>query len=413
MNRQRDLAASDLPARPDREDTVADGADAARVRGPLLFAGGPLRTLVGGIGLIRRDKPQTMHALAVVLAGWLPLVLLTAWHGDLVRWESGNSFILDFGIYTRFLIAAPLLLMAEAISVPRLAAIAREFIAAGLVRDVDRGRYEAAISSSRRLMGSRMVALGFLVIAYTIVFALVEATPAGLVPSWQGRLSPFAPSLAGWWSLLVSLPLLLLLLLGWLWRIFLWTRFLWLMNRVDLQLVPAHPDRAAGLGFVGSSLQAFMPFGFILGVIAAGPVANQVVHHHLPPQQFRSVAITTILISLALCVAPLLVFMRRLIEQHYRGILQYGALAMHVGERFQSRWLKSNPLAGGPLDMSEFTGPNSLFSMTANARSVRFLPLELRSVGLLALVTFLPFVPVWLVDVRFADLAKTLRGFLL
>jgi len=46
-------------------------------------------------------------------------------------------------------------------------------------------------------------------------------------------------------------------------------------------------------------------------------------------------------------------------------------------------------------------------------RSVRILPLEPRTVGLLALATFLPFVPVWLVAVPFSEPAKTLRGFLL
>jgi hypothetical protein len=83
---------------------------------------------------------------------------------------------------------------------------------------------------------------------------------------------------------LVSVPLLLLLLLGWLWRVLLWWRFLWLTARLDLRLIPGHPDLAGGLMFVGSSLRSFWLLSFALGAIAAGTVANRVTnekkHHH-------------------------------------------------------------------------------------------------------------------------------------
>jgi hypothetical protein len=44
---------------------------------------------------------------------------------------------------------------------------------------------------------------------------------------------------------------------------------------------------------------------------------------------------------------------------------------------------------------------------------VQILPLELRSVGLLMITTFLPFVPVWLLAVPFDELFKRLSAFLL
>ncbi len=66
-------------------------------------------------------------------------------------------------------------------------------------------------------------------------------------------------SLAGWWHLLVSLPLLLILFFGWIWRLALWARFLFLMSRLNLRLIPAHPDNVGGLKicqFVTSRLSA-------------------------------------------------------------------------------------------------------------------------------------------------------------
>jgi len=84
----------------------------------------------------------------------------------------------------------------------------------------------------------------------------------------HARFLSFAASPGGWWASFVSLPLLLVLLLGWLWRICVRTRFLWLMNRLPLQLHPAPPDHAGGLGFLGSCLEGFIPIGFTVGVIA-------------------------------------------------------------------------------------------------------------------------------------------------
>jgi len=381
----------------------------------LLFAGDPLRRLEASVGVIRRGEPEFMRrALLVVAVGWLPLALLTALHGDFISSDTGNAFLFDFGVHARFLLATPLLILAEAICVPRLAAIARQFIDADLVAEADRQRYSSAVASSHRLMNSRVVELALCVLAYALAFVLIWATPAETLPSWHGRSSSFSASPGGWWASFVSLPLLLLLLLGWLWRICVWTRFLWLMNRLPLRLDPAHPDHAGGLGFLGSSLEGFIPIGFTVGVIAAGPVVNQVVHHHAYPLEFRPVAYGAIIISIVLCATPLLIFVGRLIQVRHCGILQYGALAMHMSERFQSRWLRPPPrLNQGTLDMAEFTGANALYTIALNARAVRILPLELRSVWLLSLATFLPFLPAWLWAVPFTELAKKIAASLL
>jgi len=319
----------------------------------------------------------------------------------------------DFGVHSRFLVAAPLLVLAEAICVPRLAAIARQFIDSDLVSQADHVRYDAAVSSSQRLMNSGVVEAACAVLAYVIVFAVVKATPPSAVPSWHGLLNPFVPSLAGWWGLLISLPLLLVLLLGWLWRICVWARFLWLMSRLELQLEPAHPDHAGGVGFLGTSLEAFLPIGFIVGVICAGPVANQVVHHHVHPLQFKSVALGAAIVVAILCAAPLLVFLRRLLELRNLGALQYGALALRMDKRFRLKWLATDQTAQGTPEMSDFTGTNAANSIAASAHAVQILPLEIKSVGLLLVTTLLPFVPVWLLAVPFDEVAKKLSAFLL
>jgi hypothetical protein len=380
----------------------------------LLFSGGPPQALEKWLGLRGGNRPLIRRALITVAVGWLPLVILTALRGDLVRSDTANSFILDFGVQARFLLAAPLLVLAEAVCVPRLAGIAQQFIDNGMVSQAEHSRYDAAVESTRRLMNSRLVEVALIGLAYALVFAAVKATSPETLPSWHGRLNPLAGTPAGWWGLLVSLPLLLLLLLGWFWRICVWTRFLWLMNRLQLQLEAPHPDHSGGLAFVGRSLEALQPLGFIVGVICSGPVANQVVHHHASPRQFKYVAIGAAILVTVVCAGPLLVFLRRLLEVRHHGELEYGALALRIDKRLRLKYLgMSSGIDQGTLDMSDYTGTNAANSIAANAGAVRILPLELRSVGLLMVTTFLPFVPVWLVAVPFDELFKTLSAFLL
>src|SRR6516225_9314452 len=111
--------------------------------GAVPFQNGPPYRFQSWLGLIRAGNPRvSRRAILAVAIGWLPLALLTLLHGDFMRPDHQNAFILDFGAHARFLIAAPLLVLAESLCAPRLAAIARHFSTAGLVAEGDRPAYE-------------------------------------------------------------------------------------------------------------------------------------------------------------------------------------------------------------------------------------------------------------------------------
>ena len=51
---------------------------------------------------------------------------------------------------------------------------------------------------------------------------------------------------AGSWYIIVSLPIVLYIILRWVWLQLVWLRFLSVTSRMDLQLIASHPDRAGG-----------------------------------------------------------------------------------------------------------------------------------------------------------------------
>jgi len=380
------------------------------------FESAPPYHLESWLGLIRTGHPHVVRRAILAMAiAWLPLALLTLVRGDFMRPDHANAFILDIGCFARFIVALPLLILAEAVCAPRLGAIARQFLTAGLIADADRPAYERAVVSTGRLLRSPVAEAAAFILAYVLVVSVVASKPDTALPLWHGVIwgDRIHPTPAGLWGLLVSLPLLFLLLLGWLWRVGLWARFLWLMNRIELKLVPAHPDGAGGLGFLTTSLEAFLPLAFTFGVLGAGPVLNLVVHRGASPTQFRLEAVGMAVFVVLLFGTPPLIFMRRLIDAHHRGVLSYGGFAVRAAQQFDHKWLAGPAFDEQTLQARDFAATNGLFSIARNAIRMRPLPFEARSIAVLGGAALLPFLPAELVKVPFDVILQKVGGFFL
>lgn len=392
-------------------DAAPLGPDRVQDRG--LFDGGPPLKTEAWLGLVRPGEPRVFRrAVLAALIGWLPLATLSALQSLVLHQEGLASFVSDFSVHARSLIAAPLFILAEAVLVPRMGAMAQHFLESGLVRDRDRERFRDAQVSTRRLRDSVALEALVIVIAYALAMGLLASIPPGVAPAWQktgGQ--PPSLSMAGWWHGLVSLPLLVVLFLGWIWRLFLWTRFLWLMSRLDLRLLPAHPDQVAGLLFVGHSVRACGVIGFTLGTVGAGTVANNVVHQGASPFSYRYPVAGLVVSVLVLCTGPLLAFSGRLLKEWRRGVLEYGALADKFGRRFESQWLNQK-VDEEALHATDFSAATDLYSVVANVYAMHLVPVERKSILLLVIATLLPFLPVLLVamplDTLFSGMANLL-----
>ena len=102
-------------------------------------------------------------------------------------------------------------------------------------------------------------------------------------------------------------------------RLFIWARLLWQVSRLNLRLVPSHPDSCCGLGFLGQISYALGPFLMAHSVLLAGFLANRILNEgaRLPDYTIEIVVVSVFLYLLAL--GPLCVFIPRLLEQRHRG----------------------------------------------------------------------------------------------
>jgi hypothetical protein len=206
-----------------------------------LILGGPLyqllrRTHLCGVVL----ELVSRRVIVLALIAWLPLLVLSIAEGRAWGGSVKVPFLLDVDVHVRFLLALPLLVFAELIVHQRMRPVVGAFVKRGLVPDEARATFDAAITSAMRLRNSVLVEVLLIVFVYGVGVSIWRTGVAVDVPTWYGMAAAgkLQPTLAGWWLGCVSLPIIQFLLLRWYFRLFIWTRFLWQVSRIKLNLVP-------------------------------------------------------------------------------------------------------------------------------------------------------------------------------
>src|SRR5436190_22698600 len=91
-----------------------------RVWGSGRFYGGAPMGFEAWIGLVRPDDLRIRtRAVLVVLIGWIPLVVLAATEDFRNVSNALSGLLLDVGCFSRYVVAAPFLVVAEAVCFPR------------------------------------------------------------------------------------------------------------------------------------------------------------------------------------------------------------------------------------------------------------------------------------------------------
>jgi hypothetical protein len=385
--------------------TAADG----------LFEEAPPIRLQRRLGLIKPDNLNVnRRALLLAMICWLPIIVLTTGHSAVTHTDTVTSVFWQVGLHVRCLVAVPLLILAEAFCVPQINAIVRHFVDSGIVSERDHPRIEDAVLSTRELLQSSTAELVVIGLAYVIALATMLSYPPDQLPAWAAP-DVVTPrySLAGWWYLLVSLPVLLILIFGWAWRLIVWTRLLWLISRLDLRLVASHPDKCGGLSFVGHSVRAFAIVVLAIAAIVAGRSASLVLAGSALPTSSVYLNAGMMLTVVAVFVAPVFVFTSNLARLWRRGTFEYGALVGRVGSRFEGKWLDVRNVDQSVLEKPDFSATADLYGVVANVHAIRFVPIDLKDLVPLATAVVLPFVPVVLLAVPIEVLWGHVKSLLL
>lgn len=349
----------------------------------------------------------------VILLGWVPLFVLSIAQ-ELVRQDASlQAFLTDIAVHARMLVAVPLLIVAEYFARPHLEAAAWHFVDSNMIDDTRIPWYRQLAESSRRLGKSVWPSLWLGIIVYALVAVMAFTVDPTEFPTWYHTKDGSHLSWAGWWHMLVSQPLMLGLLLAWLWRLFIWVRFLKHIANEDLQLVASHPDKAGGLEFLSHTPRAFAPVALAIAVIVAGTLANKVFYEGVQPMDHKGIPIVTVIAVLLLFLTPPLVFSGRLRHVRIRGIYEYGMLASHLGTAFERKWLgKEAQVDSDSLSQPDFSATVDLYGVASNVYEMTPAIISRQTVLMLVAATLAPFVPIWLTAIPLQTILKAMMGML-
>jgi hypothetical protein len=383
-----------------------------------LVLGGPLYQLLRRAHL-SGDALQLLRrrVIAISLIAWLPLCILSALGGRLLGGPAGVPFLLDVEVHARFLIAMPLLIIAELVVHRRTRLLVTQFLERELVPESARARFDAAIASAFRLRNSVLAEVLLIALVYGVFVLVVWRRYVALqTATWYAdpAIAGSELTLAGMWYGYVSMPIFQFLLLRWYFRVFVWTRFLWQVSRIDLRLVPTHPDHVGGLGFLANASTAFVPLAVAHGAVVAGFIANRIFHLHAPLPEFKIEIAVLVVFVQCIVFGPLLMFAAQLAQAKRTGLREYGTLAARYVREFDAKWIRRGAPADEPLvgsaDIQSLADLNNSFEVV---RAMRMAPVTRDAIVQLAAATLAPVAPLLLTVMPLEQLLQRLFGVLL
>ena len=321
-------------------------------------------------------------------------------------------FLLDLEVHIRFLIVVPLLVIAELVVHQHLRPIAKAFLERNLIREDDYPRFDKAITSAFRLRNSVIAEVLLMLIVYGVGVSVVWRQFTVLATdSWYApaALTGSKLSLAGYWYTYASLPIFQFLLIRWYFRVLIWARFLWHVSRLRLALIPTHPDRVGGLGFLSNAVYAFSVLVVAHGAMVSSQIANRIFFLQAKLPEFEGeIAVVTVFL-LCLIFGPLLVFVPQLAQTKRTGLREYGTLAETYVRDFDTKWLR-----GARRKDEELIGTADIQSLAdlANSfevvRSMRLVLVTKDSILQLGVALFLPLLPLALTVMPLKELLSRL-----
>jgi len=285
-----------------------------------------------------REFGAGRRAVLVALFAWLPIALWALATGRLARAEGAEPLLQHYGVHVRFLLAIGLFILAEPALHRACVTLSRRFVASGAVTPELLPRFEAVNRSMRRLADASLPWV--LAVGVAVAWSLADPPARGDdALSWAVG-ADGGIGFGGLWAAYVARPIFLALLAGWLWRIGLVALWLWRIDRLGLALVPSHPDRTGGIGFVEKLPGAFALVTFALAAVLASRWAHEAVHHGTPLVSFRMAAIAFAATWTLLLLLPLLAFARSLRRAKRAAGAAYADLVGRQGRLVHRRWIE-------------------------------------------------------------------------
>jgi hypothetical protein len=189
---------------------------------------------------------------------------------------------------------------------------------------------------------------------------------------------------------------------------------LWQVSRIQLRLVPTHPDRIGGLGFLASATAAFSTLAVAHGAFVSGWIAARIFLQQATLLDFKFVIAAVAVWMLLLFLGPFLLFSFQLAQAKRQGEREYGPLAQRYARQFDTKWVRGDAPGNEPfLGSADIQSLADMGNVYTTVHTMRFTPITRQAVVQLLAATLAPIAPLALTLMPIGEAAKLLFGILM
>jgi hypothetical protein len=360
--------------------------------------GGPLHRLGRRLGLVRQETNTVLLGLAVGWGVWLILVVVTLAEGVADRFFAMSVV----GGHVRLLLVIPLFFIGESWVDPRMAAFVSGLARDGLVSAGARPALDAEVLRTRRWASAWWPEVVGLLLGILLQVGGLRLQTYGET----GGADSTRTSIAFFFYINLGLIVFQFLLFRWAWKLLLWSRFLWKVSRLDLQLMPGHPDRDGGLGSLEAVHERFTPLVAALSVLECASLAESISVGTLEATAVYPTLAFLLLLDAALFIGPLLAFTDKLWRARTKGMGLYMALAARYVTEFEAKWtvgrMPPEPLMGN----ADFQSMADLANAVNVVKGMRWIPVGPRLLTEMTTAAVVPLAPLVLFEYPIAELTQ-------
>ena len=367
--------------------------------------------------ILSNDGHTGIRILVLSGIAWLPLLVLTLIDGTFIATDITMPFVRDVVPYVRGLIVIPLLVMADNVIEPMMTRVVKYLRSSGIVPDSEQVQLDNAVERIVYLMNTKWIQLILVMLAILVSWVLqadyVDMWKEKGVTSWALQLEngDVDETLAGAWFLLVTSPMVSFLLYRWIWRFIAWSILLYRVSRLKLELFASHSDLAGGLGMIGAGQSLFGIVFLILASLVSSELASNILYEGDKLVDVKLVVLVFIVISIIVIAIPLLFFTRKLFNLKRKALAEYGTLQHQISRDFHQHWIsdEGKKLVDSmqPSAMADYSAVYEVVS------SMRIVPLNPKTILVLAGMLLLPFLPLVLTESSIWDVLQMIGGSLL
>ncbi len=352
--------------------------------------------------LVRGRANTVALGVALGLLLWIVLMMLAITDGVLHRMSS----LLVVGVHIRLLAAIPLFFFCESVLDPRVTSFVRSLVRSGVVSQDALQTLTISVARITRWKDSWVPET---ICALLAVLLWWYGTPLSRFGTTAENVvgHPAIGFLTGQWYWTVCMTVFRFLMLRWLWRLCLWWYFLWTLSALPLRLLPAHPDGAAGIGYLDVVHAHFAPLVVAISLIQTASFAEGITAGMMPVEAVYPAVAATLFVDALLFLAPLLILTPKLWARRVKGRDDFMNLAERYLGRLERKWVGASDapydqLLGTP-DWAPLVALKNIFGDVCR---VRWTPASPRLITQLTIAALLPMAPLLLIKYPFAELMQ-------